>query len=255
MNVRLQQDGQIATLVLDIPHSRNAITPEIARELIARLTELESDDSIRAIILRGSGGYFCAGGDLRNMPPSSRDSAKDRLETYADLISRIRNSRLPIVCAIEGTAAGIGVSLALACDVVLAARDAQILIPFSKLGLFPDGGLIPLLAERVGVGRAKALLLLAHGIPASEAAQMGLVDLLADPNDLATVAHRSATDLAERAPLSIRYIKQLLAAGSPGLESATQFEIDTQTELYFSEDFALGKKAFFSKGQAAFTGR
>ncbi|PPL19198.1 enoyl-CoA hydratase/isomerase family protein [Microterricola pindariensis] len=255
MSLLVEHASGLLTLTFSEPAKRNPLTPEIADALAKEIREAEASDLVRAVLILGSGGNFSSGGDLRAMPPADTIAAADRLRRYAALITTMAKSTLPMVCALEGTTAGIALGVATACDVIVADEQARLLFPFSRLGLFPDGGLIHGLASRVGPGRAKALLLVGDPVTAQRAYDMGLVDRLAPPGSAVALASDIARDLALRAPLSVGSIKSAFSDGVNALAPTLETERITQSRLYFSEDFTEGRAAFFDKRQAAFTGR
>lgn len=255
MTLLAERRADVLVLTLSEPARRNPLTPELAASIRKQLAAAEADGQTRAIILRGDAGTFSSGGDLRAMPPADQDAADLRLRTYAALITAMAGSPLPLVCAVEGTAAGIAIGLATACDVIIAAHDANFLIPFTRLGLFPDGGLLHGLSARVGVGRAKALLLLGEPISAVDAHRIGLVDRLAVPGTASDAALEVAAALAARAPLAVSGIKQAVAADPLDLAATLELERGIQGRLYFSADFMEGRDAFFEKRPPHFNGR
>lgn len=255
MTLLTERRANVLVLTLSEPARRNPLTPELAVSIQQQLETAEEEGNTRAIILQGDAGTFSSGGDLRAMPPTNPSAADQRLRTYASLVTSMARSPLPLVCAVEGTAAGIAVGIATACDVIIASSDANFLIPFTHLGLFPDGGLLHGLSTRVGAGRAKALLLLGDPVSAVDAHRVGLVDRLAAPGTALEAALEVASALAARSPLAVRGIKQGAAADPHDLAATLRLEHRIQSRLYFSADFLEGREAFFEERQPRFSGR
>lgn len=240
----IERAGPTLTITLDEPRRRNPITPRIADEIRAALASAQTDDVVRAIVLTGSDGTFCSGGDLEAMPPSSSAAAAQRLDTYAALVRAMADSRHPLIAAVEGVAAGIGVSIATHCDVVIAADDAEFLLPFSRLGLFPDGGVLLGLTNRVGWSRARSLLLLGDPVSAREAVRLGLADQLSEPGTALQAARELGDRISRRSAGSIQRIRQEFAAMERRLDDALATERRHQSQLYFTDDFAARRAAF-----------
>lgn len=245
---------EVRVLTLSQPEKRNPITPGVARQMIEHIEIAERSVSTRVILLCGAGGTFSSGGDLGKMPPSSAAAADARLRTYSALITRLRSSTLPIICAVEGTVAGIALGIVAACDVVVAADDSQFLVPFSRLGLFPDGGLIHGLTARIGPGRAKSALLLGDGWSAPDALAVGVVDRLVSPGRATQEAMSLARKLSTRAPLTLAHVKDVFCNNVADLDGVLAYEREVQTRLYFTDDFLEGRDAFFEKRSPEFTG-
>lgn len=239
--------GHTLTITLNDPARRNPITPEISDEILAAVQEAVDTGTIGALILTGAGGTFCSGGDLQKMPPASAEHARQRMSRYAALIRTLHAAPFPVMCAVEGAVAGIGVGIAAACDVVVASEDSTIYLPFSRLGLFPDGGLIYSLARRVGPARAKSLLLKGDPVRATRAHDLGLIDALVKPGTSLQEAHRTADTLMQRSALSIQHIKQAFLGDEQSLEHTLHRESESQSQLYFTEDFAARRDAFLQR--------
>lgn len=238
--------GPVRVLQLNDAERRNPLTPEIADTLLHELLRAESEPGIRALVISGVGPVFCAGGDLGSMPPSDPAAARERLGRYERLVLGFRASPLPLVSAVNGAAAGIGAALALAADIVVLDANGRILLPFTRLGLAPDGGLTRTLSERIGAGRARALLLLAEPIDAETALTLGIVDRIAAPGNALAEATHLAQNLAERASGSVAAVKELFADLTT-MGRTFAGEADAQTQRYFSAEFAVGKLAFANR--------
>src|SRR5436309_9780579 len=171
-------------ITLNRPERLNALTVEMAAALHAALDEAEHDKSCRALLLTGAGRGFCAGQDLNEIAGAAPSDLTRLLEHYHPLILRLRALPIPVVCAVNGVAAGAGANLALACDIVLAARSASFVQAFARIGLVPDCGGTWLLPRLIGEARPRALSMLAHPVPGQAAAPRGLIWQVADDDRL-----------------------------------------------------------------------
>ncbi|MEC5193256.1 MULTISPECIES: enoyl-CoA hydratase/isomerase family protein [unclassified Arthrobacter] len=254
MFIETALEGGVLTIVLNDPARRNAMGAGMRDELATTLDRVNADGSVRALVVRGAGGNFCSGGDLTAMPPENMATARDRLAQVACLVRQLCGFTRPTLAVVEGAAAGLGASLALACDYVYMADDARLMFPFSRLGLLPDGGILHSLAARIGVSKARQLLLEGRTVGPEECLRLGLADYCYPPDQLAKEAAASAGNLATLSPLSVAGVKRALAGGLPSLEDAFVFEHRDQPACYFSSDFAEGKRAFAQRGVPVFTG-
>jgi 2-(1,2-epoxy-1,2-dihydrophenyl)acetyl-CoA isomerase len=246
--------NSVLTIILNDPARRNAMGDRMRGELVAALDRADADSSVRALVVRGAGGNFCSGGDLTAMPPENLAMARDRLAQVARLVRQLCGFTKPTLAVVEGAAAGLGASLAVACDYVYMADGARLMFPFSRLGLLPDGGILHSLGARIGVPKARQLLLEGRTVAAAECLRLGLADYCYPPDQIAEEATAKAVHLAAPAPLSIAGIKRALAEGLPSLEDAFASEHSDQPACYFSSDFAEGKRAFAQRELPAFTG-
>jgi enoyl-CoA hydratase/carnithine racemase len=247
-------DSGVLTIFLNDPDRRNAMGDDMRGELIEALQRAALDGSVRALVLRGAGGNFCSGGDLAAMPPCDIHAARERLAQVAGLVRQLSGFTRPTIAAVEGAAAGLGASIALACDYVHLADDARLMFPFAKLGLLPDGGILHTLAARVGTAKARQLLLEGRTLGAEECLRLGLADNICPAEQIAAEAAAKADELAALAPLAVEGIKKALAGGIPSWEDALAAEARHQPACYFSDDFAEGKRAFAQGGLPVFTG-
>lgn len=252
--IKTAEDAGILTLVLNDPARRNAMCDGMRGQLITALDRAGSDSTVRALVLRGAGGTFCSGGDLAAMPPENVAAARDRLMHVATMVNALRGLTKPTVAVVEGAAAGLGASIALACDYIYMADDARFMFPFARLGLLPDGGILHSLAARVGVAKARHFLLEGRSVGAEESLRLGLADYIYPPEHLAAEAAAKAGKLATLAPLAVGGIKKSLANGLPSWEDALAAEASDQPGCYFSADFAEGKRAFVERDIPVFTG-
>ncbi|MCA3255855.1 MAG: enoyl-CoA hydratase/isomerase family protein [Alphaproteobacteria bacterium] len=254
--VRSERRGAVAVLTLDLPEKRNALSTQMRLDLGAALDAAILDKDVRAIVLTGGGGHFCAGGDISEMTLSADPVvAVYRLRLLHHCIRVIHGGQKPVVAAVEGAAAGAGTALAAACDHVVAARNARFSASFVNIGLAPDSGLQFTLAQRIGAGRARRLALEGTTFDAVEAHAMGLVDTLAEPGGALDAALPVAERLAAKAPLAVAAIKSAFAQGAASLDEALALELDLQPRLLGSADHAEAREAFFAKRTPVFSGR
>lgn len=242
----------VALLTMNDPRRRNPLSDGMREALVEALAAVGENRAIRAVVLMGAGGHFSSGGDLSAMPPLSRRDAEERLAHVGRLVRLVRDCGVPTVAAIDGFAAGVGVGLAAACDIVLVTERARVLLPFTRLGLLPDGASLASVAQRVGSACARRLFLRADPVTGADATRLGLADELVPSAELPARAESVARELGTRAPSSVLAIKRFYAVGDLSVEAALKAEADTQPDLYFSRDFAEGKQAFQQRREPRF---
>jgi 2-(1,2-epoxy-1,2-dihydrophenyl)acetyl-CoA isomerase len=260
----LRRDGEIAVITLNVPDRLNPLTHALQTSLCEALADLTADNSVRALVLTGAGRGFCAGADLSG-GPSDDGSGRSRGQQSADTMHRLTNRMvrdlralpLPVVCAVNGVAAGGGLGMALAGDVVLAARSAYFYLPFmAKLGIVPDVGSTWFYQRLLGTGRATALTLLGDRLPAEKAAAWGLVwDCVDDATlmDQALAIARRLAQLPAHAALETR--RAFEAAAGHTLDQQLAYEAERQRELLDKPEFTEGVKAFLEKRAPKFAPR
>ncbi|GMG83521.1 2-(1,2-epoxy-1,2-dihydrophenyl)acetyl-CoA isomerase PaaG [Paralimibaculum aggregatum] len=253
-------DHGVLKLTLNRPETLNAFTAEMGRSLIAALEVARDDDAVRAVLLTGAGRGFCAGQDLTERDPASRTGPPDLGETlerfYNPVVRLIRSIEKPVICAVNGVAAGAGANIALACDIVIAANTARFIQAFSKIGLIPDCGGTWTLTRMLGEARAKALALTAEPLEADTAAAWGLIWRTCPAVDLPVEAEALARRLAAGPTRALGLTKRAIqAAGAQSLDAQLDLERDLQREAGRSADHAEGVAAFLEKRPAQFTGR
>lgn len=257
----LERDGPVAVLRLNRPEQLNALTADLVVQLRQALDGLGSDPSVRALVITGEGHGFCAGQDLADTAACSEKGPSEDLGHLIDhyhipLCLSLRGCPVPTVCAVNGVAAGAGVSLALGCDVVLASDAAMFVLGFNRLGLVPDGGATWLLPRLVGRAKALELALLGDKVSATDAELMGLIARCVPSDHLMAsalqVAHRLAA-LPTRALVTTR--KLFDDAQLQGFEPALRAESRAQSMLGFSADYAEGMAAFMEKRPPQFSDR
>ena len=258
--IRSELADGVALVTLDRAAVLNSFNRPMARELQGVLDELAADANVRALILTGAGRAFCAGQDLAEVVPPDGSPGPDVAavvaESYNPLVRRIAALEKPVVAAVNGVAAGAGANLALACDFVLAAKNASFIQSFVNIGLVPDSGGTYFLPRLVGMARAKALALLGDRLPAEQALAYGLIHAVHEPDQLLAEARALAARLAQMPTLAIGLAKRALHASASGdLDAALELERDLQGVASRSHDYHEGVKAFQEKRKPKFVGR
>ncbi len=256
--VLLALDSGVLRVTLNRPDRLNAFNPSLHRGLAAAMAQAESDSSIRCLLVTGAGRGFCAGQDLteRDMASAQAVDLGAGLEAwYNPLIKRMRALEKPIVCAVNGVAAGAGANFALACDIVLAARSASFIQAFVKIGLVPDCGGTYFLPRLAGTQRAMALAMTGDRLGAEDAERMGLVWKVVDDDRLIDEATRLARSLAAGPTRSLGLIKRgIYASAGNTLAAQLDLERELQREVGRGTDFREGIAAFLEKRPPAFKG-
>ena len=259
--VNLYRRGGAAKIELNRPESRNAWNTQFSVDLLAALRAAGEDPGVRAVLVTGAGKAFSSGADLReNLADRTEGGVPDvygRLtRQYHPIIMGIREMPKPVVAGVHGAAAGIGLSLALACDLVVAAESAFFLLAFVNIGLVPDGGSSVLVPSRIGFARAAELSMLGERLPASQALDWGLINRVWPDDELADRADELIDKLANGPTRSYAGIKRQLNQWLfERMETQLEFEAHIQQEMGGSADFAEGVTAFVEKREARFTGR
>ena len=253
-------EAGIARLTLNRPDKLNSFTGQMHAELRVALDAIQADKAIRVLVLTGAGRAFSAGQDLADPDMAAVNGRMPDIgnvveANYKPLVLRLQNLRVPTIAAVNGIAAGAGASVALACDLVVAAKSASFLQAFSKIGLIPDTGGTWFLPQRVGMARAMGLALLADKLPAEKAADWGLIWQCVDDADFAVAVDKLAQQLSTAPTKALVRTRQAMHA-APGhtLEQQLSFEGGFMRELGWSPDYAEGVKAFVEKRAPKFTG-
>jgi 2-(1,2-epoxy-1,2-dihydrophenyl)acetyl-CoA isomerase len=248
------QDGATAIITLNRPDSLNAFTSELRSELLTALQRADDDDTVRVVILTGEGRSFSAGADLKD--GISRSVTEMLLQEYRPVQEKIAGMPKPVIAAVPGSAAGIGLSVALQCDLLIMADSAFMLSPFTTISLVPDGGLNWLLVRQLGYRRAFQLSVESERIPAHRCIDRGLANKAVPADDLQNAALEWARVLEARAPLSIAATKKVMRhACDHDWGSSFEMEAELQGNLVGCEDNEEGVAAFFGKRQPVFKGK
>jgi 2-(1,2-epoxy-1,2-dihydrophenyl)acetyl-CoA isomerase len=259
-SVLVSLDSGVLSITLNRPEKLNAFNPDMHQLLREAVGRAADEPQVRTVLLTGAGRGFCAGQDLseRDVSPGAApiDLSVSLGSNYNPLVRRMRALPKPIICAVNGVAAGAGANLALACDLVLAARSASFVQAFSKIGLVPDSGGTYFLPRLVGTARAMGLALLADKLAAEEAERIGLIWKAIDDADLMKEAKAIAMRFASGPTKGYGLLKKALyASAGNSLDAQLDLERDLQREAGFSEDYREGVSAFMQKRQPAFKGK
>lgn len=257
--IRLERAGGIARITLNRPDKLNSFNVRMHEQLREAISSVREDGSSRVLALTGAGRGFCAGQDLGDRSVAAGVEPVDLGETvanyYAPLVKSLRALPMPVVCAVNGTAAGAGANLALACDIVIATRSAKFIEPFCKLGLIPDTGGTYFLPRLLGTARAMGLAMTGTTLNAEQAADWGLIWKCVDDDSFRSEVDGLLQHFATAPTKGLARTKQLLyASASNPLDTQLQLEGETMRELGFSHDYAEGVAAFMAKRQPTFTG-
>ncbi len=248
--------GAVAVLRLNEPKSMNALSVRIKAAFERLLPDLLDDDNVRVILITGTGKAFCAGGDIRNMAERRAIKVRARMRRTQAWSGSLLLSEKPVVTAVNGIAAGAGLSLAMMGDIILASSEARFRASFSALGAVPDLGLLYTLPRAIGMPRTKDMLLSNREVSAEEAAAMGLVSRLVSADHLFDEALAVASGLASGPPVSLGLTKSLLRRTyEGGLEAFLESEAAAQAIAFTTNDFGEGVDAFLAKRRAKFIGQ
>jgi 2-(1,2-epoxy-1,2-dihydrophenyl)acetyl-CoA isomerase len=248
---------QVAHISLNRPEKLNAFNRSMALELQDQLLACDENDTVRAVLLTGTGRAFCSGQDLSEFPPDTiPDFEKAIDEYYNPVIRLLKTIRKPVVCAVNGIAAGAGANIALACDIVVAVSTASFVQAFTKIGLIPDSGGTFFLPRLVGLQKATALMMLGDKISAPEAQQMGMIYACFEENEFVEKSSLIASTLAKLPTAALMLIrKALLESFTNNLEEQLDLEKKFQQKAGNTKDFREGVTAFLQKRVPVFTGK
>lgn len=258
--IRYAVEDGVGRITLNRPDRLNSFTAEMHEALAHALDAADADPSVRAILLTGAGRGFCAGQDLSDRAVAPGDAAVDLGETvkkyWAPLVKRLASRDKPIVCAVNGVAAGAGANVAFACDIVIAARSAKFIQSFANIGLIPDTGGTWVLPRIAGQARALGLALTAEPLPAEKAEQWGMIWKCVDDEALEEESMALARKLATGPTRGLAATKHAIRASLLNtLDAELEIERELMRELGFSADYQEGVAAFMEKRKPTFTGR
>ena len=250
---------QVGILIHNDPDKRNALSVEMRLAAAKALREFMRDDECRAIVICGAGDTFCAGGDLKSSISNDDEPASVRtprmLSMMHDVIRLIAEGKKPVIAAVDGHATGAGLSLAAACDYVVAGPTAKFCASFGRVGLVPDAGLLWSLPRRIGNNHARNMMLTAAVIDRETALRIGLADMAAPDGETVSTAINIAHNYMRVAPLAAAHIKELLSEGQMTLEDAFDAELRIQPTLTGSADYMEARAAFGEKRPPRFIGQ
>ncbi len=253
----ISDENRVRTITFNRPDELNAVNAAMAGELVAALKEAAKDAGVRCLVLTGAGRGFCAGQDLKAVGRRSGefDFSKTLRETYNRIVTAIRTMEKPVIASVNGVAAGAGWSLALACDLRVASSQAKFVTAFGKIGLVPDAGMTFALPRLVGPARSLEITWLGEPISAERALELGLVNRIEEPDNLASAVLTLAESLARCAPRSLALTKRAINA-SLGNDLPTQLDYEAQLQgiAGVTKDYAEGVAAFVEKRAPEFTG-
>ncbi len=228
------------------------------QQLVLHLKDASEDPDCRAIILTGHGGNFCSGGQLQtnngSAPGPNAARTRRNIEVLHDIVRLLSAGGKPTLAAVEGYAYGAGLSLASACDIVIAGEEARFCASFARVGLMADAGLIWSLPQRVGAARAREIMLSGRIVDAREAAAIALVNSVVPTGGALDATRAAAKAFKSVAPLAISEMKRILALGPNSLEAVLELEAEAQPKLTLTEDYSEGKRAFQERRAPVFRG-
>lgn len=253
--VVVERRGPVAILRMAMHERRNALSTALRDALITAMEESLKDSGCRAIVLTGTQTSFCAGGDLDALRDHDPLFVRERMQHGQQLVRLIAAGSKPVVAAVNGAAFGAGLSIAAACDVVIASPQARFCCSFTSVGLMPDLGLLWSLPRRIGAANARRMVYTGRIVDAQEAHALGLADELCEAQDLIDRAYALAQGFAGAPPVAMAMTRAALARDCASLEAAMAQELEGQTLLFSTDDFVEGVQAFKERRPARFTGR
>ena len=255
--IQFEKIGAIGKITLNRPDKYNAFVRGMALELQKKLDECRSDETIRCIIISGSEKAFCAGQDLKEATDPNGPTIEEIVQQhYNPIIKKIREIEIPVIAAVNGVAAGAGANVALACDIVVAAKSATFIQAFSKIGLIPDSGGTYFLPRLIGIQKAAALMMTGEAVSAEKAETLGMIYAVYEDSEFETSAMKLAEAISSMPTKGLGYTKKLLSQTfNNSLEEQLSLEAKTQALSASSKDHQEGIKAFMEKRTPQFTGK
>jgi 2-(1,2-epoxy-1,2-dihydrophenyl)acetyl-CoA isomerase len=256
--IKVDRNGNVTIITLSRPEAMNSFNVQMAKELLQAFSDADNNKAVRAILFRGEGPAFCAGGDIGMFAQNIDNMANmvpDTMEVLNTLISTMLNCRKPILAQAHGSVAGVGVSFILACDLVIASENTKFTMAYAGIGLSPDGGASYLLPRVVGQRRAMQMFLLPDIFSAEEALQMGLINWCVADADLDKATSKLMHKLSNGPNIAYKRVKKLLnQTWDNQVDDQLQAEIHAFTECAISQDFKRGVSAFLAKKKPVFEG-
>lgn len=254
--VNYEQQGGVAIIAMNRPDSLNGFTSELCADLLQAFEKAQADDSVRVVVFTGEGRAFSAGADLKQGFVGNRTTQEKLLLEYRPVLVAIAEIPKPVIAAVPGFAAGIGLSFAMHSDLLMMAEDSFLLSPFTTISLVPDGGANWLLVRQLGYHRAFQLSIESERVSADRCLQLGIANRLVAASELRDAAVGWATELCKRAPLSLAATKKVMRhAMDHDWQSCFNLEAEEQEKLRQSEDAKEGVAAFFEKREPNFQGK
>lgn len=256
--INYEFDSGVAQITLNRPEVLNSFNREMGKEVLDAFRKIENNPAMRCVLLTGAGRAFCAGQDLEEVPPdenAAKAVGQIVAESYNPIIRQICHLEKPVVCAVNGVAAGAGANIALACDIVLASKKAAFIQSFCHIGLIPDSGGTFFLPRLVGLPLAKAMMMLGEKIPAEKALELGLIYKTYEPDSLITEALNLTKHLATQPTKGLGLMKRAINLSyTNDLNSQLELEKELQETAACSHDFLEGVQAFLEKRKPNFSG-
>tara|TARA_B100000953_G_scaffold175983_1_gene144921 strand:+ start:78 stop:848 length:771 start_codon:yes stop_codon:yes gene_type:complete len=255
--IQFEKIEAVAKITLNRPEKYNSFVREMALELQNILDECGQDETIRSILITGAGKAFCAGQDLKEaIDPESLEIEEIVRQHFNPIIRKIRGIEKPVIAAVNGVAAGAGANIALSCDIVLAAKSANFIQAFSKIGLIPDSGGTYFLPRLIGLPKATAIMMTGETISAEQAESMGMIYSVYEDTEFEDSALKLAQTIAAMPTKGLGYTKKLLSQSfNNSLEDQLSLEAKTQAQSAATEDHQEGIQAFLDKRSPRFTGK
>lgn len=255
MNVRYEVRDAVGVVTLDRPDKLNALTVEMREALGTHFEAAGRDPAVRAVLVQSMGTAFCASGDVSKMGAFTAASGRDLLKLAHRMVRNLANIEKPVVAAVRGPVAGIGWSMALACDAIIASETAKFSMVFRHVGLVPDGGAVYFLTQHLGLLRAKEIVYSGRRVEAAEAAALGLVTKVVPDNELHAAAWDQAQAFAQGPTFAFGSAKKMFKLMyEPALETLLDAEAWAQGQALLTDDHQEGVRAFFDKRKPVFKG-